>query len=63
MKDLSPSLRSKADQVLGYYGGLKGLAMEPAWIVTYVLKAFFSQDEARQILEYIGRVRKKAVQR
>ena len=61
MKELPPGLRTKADKVLGYYGGLKGLAMEPAWIVSYVLKAFFPQDEAKQILEYIRRG-KKALQ-
>ena len=59
MKELPSSLRSKAEGVLGYYGGLKGLAMEPAWIVSYVLKAFFSQDEAKQILDYIGKGRKR----
>lgn len=60
MKELSPRLRSKAESILGYYGGLKGLATEPACIVNHVLKAFFSQDEAKQLLEYIGTGRKKA---
>jgi hypothetical protein len=59
VKELAPSLRSKAERVLGYYGGLKGLAAEPARIVSYVLKAFFSQDEARQLLEYVGKWRGK----
>lgn len=59
MKELPPGLRSKAERILAYYGGLKGLAREPAWIVSYVLKAFFSQDEVRELLEYIGKGRKR----
>ena len=41
------------------YGGLEGLARQPMWVARMVLKAFFSEDDAKAILDYV-RSRKKA---
>ena len=59
MKDLSPQLSRKADDVLGAYGGLKGLAREPVWLITEVLKAFFPEEEEKQILRSLTERKKR----
>lgn len=55
MKELPPGLNRKAEDVLRAYGGLKGLAKEPVWLIVEVLKAFFPEDEEKQILKCITR--------
>ncbi len=35
------------------YGGLRGLAEQPIWLIQFVAKAFFTDDEGRLILEYV----------
>jgi len=55
LKELPPGLNRKAEDVLRAYGGLKGLAKEPVWLIVEVLKAFFPEDEEKQILKCITR--------
>ena len=51
--ELPPRLGRKADEVLSFYGGLKGLADQPIWLVKEVLKAFFLENERKQIERYL----------
>ena len=51
MKGLSSQLNGKANDIPRAYGGLVGLAKEPVWLITEVLKAFFPEDEERQLLK------------
>ena len=44
-------LTKKANQILAFYGGLEGLARRPAWIISEVLKAFFTDEERREIVK------------
>jgi|GEM_PF-6517433 len=53
MRDLPPGLGRKADQVLVSFGGLKGMAEQPLWLMTIVLKTFFAEDEAKSLLDYL----------
>ena len=53
MKELPPGLSKKADEVLMAFGGLKGLADQPAWLVAYVLKSFFPEEERKTISEHL----------
>jgi hypothetical protein len=56
LRKLPAGLSRKADKILSAYGGLKGLAEQPVWIITVVLKTFFTEDEGRQVLDYVGRL-------
>ena len=51
MDNLTRSLNRKAETVLNSYGGLKGLAKKPAWVIGSVLTAFFTEEERREILK------------
>lgn len=44
-------LTRKANQILAVYGGLEGLARKPAWIISEVLRAFFTDEERREIIK------------
>ncbi len=59
MRELPPSLRRKVDDVLLAYGGLRGLANRPAWLMDIVLKTFFTDAEAKEILKYLAHRRSK----
>jgi hypothetical protein len=48
MRKLPLSLSQKADEILSAYGGLKGLAEQPVWLITAVLRTFFTEDEGKQ---------------
>ena len=52
-KRLPPDLSKKAEGLLHFYGGLEGLSRNPAWVVGIVLKSWFTESEARQIVRYI----------
>ena len=58
MKGLPPNLNRKAEDVLRAYGGLKGLAKEPVWLVAEVLEAFFPTDEEKQIFKCIAQTKR-----
>ena len=47
-------LSRKAEEILSAYGGLKGLAEQPIWLISAVLKTFFSEDERKEILGHLG---------
>ena len=57
MKELPVRLARDADRTLVRYGGLKGLAEQPAWLITSVVKSFFPGDQAKLILEYMKRLK------
>jgi len=44
-------LTRKANQILKVYGGLEGLARKPAWLISEVLSAFFTDNERREIVK------------
>ena len=54
MVRLAPSILERANRLLGAYGGLQGLATQPAWLISYVLKTFFDKGEANKILAYVS---------
>ncbi len=56
MRKLPTSLSKKADEILSAYGGLKGMAEQPIWLITAVLKTFFTEDKGGQVLDYVGRI-------
>jgi hypothetical protein len=43
-------ITKKATRVLSVYGGLEGLARMPAWLISEVLSAFFTDQERREIV-------------
>lgn len=51
MNDQQHDLTKKADRILSNYGGLQGLASKPAWLVSEVLSAFFTDEERREIVK------------
>ncbi len=55
LNDLPPRLSRKAEEILSAFGGLKGLGMQPAWLISYVLGSFFPEDERKLISEYLRR--------
>ena len=57
MKELPARLARDANRTLVRYGGLKGLAEEPAWLISSVVKSFFPGDQAKLILEYVKRLK------
>ena len=44
-------ITKKATQVLSVYGGLEGLARKPAWLISEVLSAFFTDKEREEIVK------------
>ena len=44
-------ITKKATQVLSVYGGLEGLARMPAWLISEVLSAFFTDQERKEIVK------------
>jgi hypothetical protein len=54
LRELPARLSRKANEILSSYGGLKGLAKQPSWLIAYVLRTFFTEDEKKQILEYVA---------
>jgi hypothetical protein len=53
VRQLPPDLQRKADEILAAYGGLKGLAYRPAWLVNIVLKSFFNESESNEIQKFL----------
>ena len=52
MNQQERDLTRKADRILSNYGGLQGLASKPAWLVSEVLSAFFTDEERREIVKF-----------
>jgi hypothetical protein len=54
MKKLPAELRHKAEGMLRVYGGIEGLAKNPAWLINAVLKTWFTDSERKLLLNYIS---------
>jgi hypothetical protein len=61
LRELPDGLSRKAEAILLVYGGPEGLIEQPNWLVSLVLKSFFSEKEGRIITDYLARLRTRKV--